>query len=54
MHQKWNYIDEMKGFFCWHYHTTSHSTTPHPMNRARRWHTVVTLPYDLCYWSRHC
>ena len=35
-------------FFCWHCHTTSHSTTPHPMNRARRWYTVITLLYDLC------
>ena len=30
-----------------HCPTTSHSTTPHPMNRARRWYTVVTLLYDL-------
>ena len=22
------------GLFCWHCHTTSHSSTPHPMNRA--------------------
>ena len=35
-------------FFCWHCDTTSHSNTPHPMNRARRWYTVVTLLYDLC------
>ena len=34
--------------FCWHFHTSSHSTTLHPMNRARRWYTVVTLLYDLC------
>ena len=33
---------------CWHCHTTSHSTTPHPMNWARRWYTVVLLLYDLC------
>ena len=26
--------------FCWHCHKTSHSTTPHPMNRARRRYTV--------------
>ena len=26
----------------------SHSTTPHPMSRARRWYTVVRLLYDLC------
>ena len=24
------------------------STSPHPMNRARRWYTDVTLLYDLC------
>ena len=35
---------------CWHCHTTSHSATPHPMNRAMRWYTVVTLLYDLCYF----
>ena len=34
--------------FCWQCHLTSHSTTPHPMSRARRWYTVVTLLYDLC------
>jgi len=30
-------------FCCWHWHTTSHSTSSpeHPMNRARRWYTVV-------------
>ena len=39
--------------FCRHCHTTGHSTTPHPMNRARRWHTVVTLLYDLCLWPCH-
>ena len=39
--------------FCWHWHTTSHSTTPHPMNRARKWFTVVTLLYCLCYWPCH-
>ena len=36
--------------FCWHCPTTSHSKTPHPMNRAMRWYTVVTLLYDLCYF----
>ena len=30
----------------WHCHTTSHCTTPHPVKRARRWYTVVTLPYQ--------
>ena len=34
--------------FCWHCNTTSPSISPHPMNRARRWYTVVTLLYDLC------
>ena len=34
--------------FCWHCHTISLSKNPHPMNRARRWYTVVTLLYDLC------
>ena len=34
--------------FCWPCNTTSHSTTPHPMNRARSWYTVDTLLYDLC------
>ena len=36
--------------FCWHCPTTSHSKTPHPMNRAMRWYTVVTLLYDMCYF----
>ena len=32
--------------YCWRYHTTSHSTTPHPMNGAgRRWWCTV------CYCS---
>ena len=35
------------------YQTTSHSTTPDPMNRASRWYTVVTLLYDLCYHIFH-
>ena len=38
---------------CLHCHTNSHSTTPRPMNRARRWYTAVTLLYDLCYWPCH-
>ena len=38
---------EACAFLCWHCHTTSHSTNPHPMNRARRWYTVVKLFYDL-------
>ena len=33
--------------------TTSNSTTSHPMNRARRLYTVVTLLYDLCLWPCH-
>ena len=36
-----------------HCHTTSHSTTPHPMNGARMWYTVFTILYDLFYWLRH-
>ena len=27
--------------------TTSHSTSSHPVKRARRWYSVVTLLYDL-------
>ena len=34
--------------FCWHCYTAIHSTTPHPMNRARGWYDAVTLLYDLC------
>ena len=34
-------------FFLRLCHTTSHYATPHPMNRARRWYTVVMLLYDL-------
>ena len=26
---------------------------PTSHDRAMRWYTVVTLLYDLCYWSRH-
>ena len=29
-------------FFCWHCHTTSHSTSPHPVNRARRWFLIFS------------
>ena len=30
----------------------SHSTAPHPVHRARRWYTVVTLLYDWpCQWE---
>ena len=36
--------------FWWHCRTTSHSTTPHPINRVRRWYTVVMLLFDLYYW----
>ena len=36
--------------FWWHCRKTSHSTTPHPINRVRRWYTVVMLLFDLCYW----
>ena len=31
----------------------SHSTTTHPVNRTRRWYTVVTLLYDLCKWPHN-
>ena len=37
--------------FYRHCYTTSHSTTPHPINRARRWYTAVMLPYDVCNGS---
>ena len=30
-------------------HKTTNSTTPHPMKRARRWFTVLTLLY---YWFK--
>ena len=32
---------------CGHCNTTSHSTTPHPMNKAKRWYNVVTSLHDL-------
>ena len=40
-------------YICWHCHTTSHSTTPHPLNRGRRRCTVVMSLQGLCYWLRH-
>ena len=43
------FICALNGYvFYWHCHTSSHSTTPHPMNSARRRYTVVTLLYDMC------
>ena len=41
------------GFFCWHCHTTSHSTTPQPMKSKRRRYTVVTLLNDLHNWPHY-
>ena len=46
-------VSSIKCFLWWHCHTTSHSSIPHPTNRARRWYTVVRLTYDLCQWPRH-
>ena len=44
-------IEKFQSWFFWPCHTTRHSTTPHPMKRARRWCNVVTLLYDLCFQS---
>ena len=35
--------------FCWHCHTTSHSSTPHPMNRAT-YLTIWSFELDCTLW----